>query len=491
MICVPIIAKTTESAIEEIKEAEKLADILELRIDYLQNPDLAALLRVKTKPVIITNRKKGEGGNFTGSEADRLAILEKAIDEGAEYIDIEWSCGLDIIKKFNHITKGTKTRIICSWHNFQSTPKNLPELYQEMKEKGIDIIKIVTMANSINDNVIIFNLLAQAKKDKQDIITLCMGAHGEISRILSPLMGSYLTFASLHKGKESAPGQIEARVLKTFYRVPKLKGNSLLIFGLIGNPVNKSQGYRIFNKAFNHSGLNNIYINFLVEDVASFLDNFRNYFSGLSVTMPHKQEILHYIDNQDPILKSIGAVNTIVKKNSQLIGYNTDYLGALQAIEAHLPLAEKKVTLLGAGGVSRAIAYGILKKGGNLLILNRTIEKARQLADELGCAYGGLEEVKDLDCDLLINGTSIGMAPKVDLTPVPRSCLKASMIVFDTIYNPLKTRLLKDAQEQGCATISGVEMFLQQAAVQFTLWTGLEAPIEIMRSAIEDEPNNS
>ncbi len=485
MICVPITATTTEVALEEIKEAEKVADVLELRVDYLSNPDLAKIVKTRIKPVIITNRKRDEGGKFSGSEAERLNILEEAVALGVEYIDIEWSCGQNVLSRFKDLVRETHTRIICSWHNFHHTPEDLRALYTSIQSSGVDVVKIVTQAKSINDNLKIFDLIFQAQKEGQDIIALCMGAYGEISRVLTPLLGAYLTFGSLQKGKESAPGQIEARVLRHVYRIPELKGwGDFRLFGLVGNPVSKSQGFRIHNRAFQHLKINHLYVNFLVEEVGSFVENFKEYIGGLSITMPHKHEIMKHIDHIDPQAQRIGAVNTVVKKNGHLTGYNTDCIGAISAIEEVTPITGKKVTLLGAGGVSRAIAWGIIERGGKLTILNRTLSKARQLAAELGCRSGGIDELKNLDCQIFINGTSLGMAPNIEETPVSSDFLRPDLVVFDTVYNPAQTRLLKEARAQGCRTISGLEMFVRQAAAQFKLWTGLEAPIEVMRSCL-------
>jgi len=214
MICVPITATNTEVALEEIKEAEKVADVLELRVDYLSNPDLAKIIKTRSKPVIITNRKRDEGGKFSGTEAERLNILEEAVDLGVDYIDLEWSCGQNVLNRFKDLVRETHTRIICSWHNFHHTPEDLRALYTSIQSSGVDVVKIVTQAKSINDNLKIFDLIFQAQKEGQDIIALCMGVYGEISRVLTPLLGAYLTFGSLQKGKESAPGQIEARVLR-------------------------------------------------------------------------------------------------------------------------------------------------------------------------------------------------------------------------------------------------------------------------------------
>ena len=222
-------------------------------------------------------------------------------------------------------------------------------------------------------------------------------------------------------------------------------------------------------------------MNFLVDDLGVFMDKYRDMISGLSVTIPFKQEIMKYVDSVEPDAAKIGAVNTVVKNGNVLTGCNTDMDGAIDAIKEKQDIAGKNVAIIGAGGVGRAIAYGIIKESGNLTIINRTVEKAEKLAGELGCRYGDLDSMDSLkDIDLLINATSIGMHPDVDRTPVTKEKLKksagAECVVFDSVYNPVQTRLLKDAAELGLETVSGEKMFLNQAARQFRLFTGREMP---------------
>lgn len=483
MICVPIVAKSVEEALKEMKNSVKVADIIELRLDFIKNINengLKKLLKNRELPIIVTNRGKKKGGEFKGSEKKRLALLKKAIELKADFVDIELNC-----KEKDEILKNKgKTKIILSWHDFEKTDrKKVNEIFNKMKKTGADIIKIVTTAKNLNDNLVAFDLIKNAKKENKKIITMCMGEYGEISRILCPIFGSFLTFGSSKIGKESAPGQIPAEILKNVYRINELKGKNPKIFGLAGNPVKESKGFLIHNAAFKKSGMNNVYVNFLTDDVGRFINGFKKIVSGLSITMPHKQEIMKNIDKIDARAKKIGAVNTVVKKNNKLFGFNTDCDGAIEAIEAKTKIAGKKVVLLGAGGVARAIAFGINEKKGKLIILNRTIKKAEKLAKEIGCEFGNLDKINEIKPEILINCTSIGMFPDINRSPVNKKLLK-KMVVFDTIYNPENTKLLKAAAKNGCKTISGVEMFINQARQQFKLWTGKEINTEIMRKAL-------
>ncbi len=451
-----------------------------LPIYYIRDPDMARLIKEKSKPVIVTPRSQKDGGRFKGSEDERLGLLKEAVSLGAEYIDIEFSTDERLRKRVIEESKGTK--VIVSYHNYTETPSDLKEIYDDIAISGGDIVKIVTFANSINDNLVIFDLIKRREK-KTDIVTFCMGKHGEISRILSPIMGGYLTFGSLDEGKESAQGQIPARVLKSVYRVDGL-GPDINIYGLVGNPVSESMGYLIHNRAFAELGLDSIYLPFLVDDLNSFMTGFKGLFKGLSVTMPFKEEVIDFLDRVDKKAEDIGAVNTVVTEDDKLVGYNTDCSGAIMALEGRTEIKGKNAVMIGAGGVARAIGFGVKGRGAPLTITDIEIDKAISLSKDIGCEYCNPEELDNINMDILINTTPVGMYPNVDKSPVPDSLLKKGMIVFDAVYNPLKTRLLKEAEAKGCITVQGVEMFINQGIEQFEMWTKRKAPVDIMREVV-------
>lgn len=474
MICVSVIGKNIEELIREAKKA-KLADIIELRIDYIKNLDIEKLIKMLKqikKPIIITNRKRPYG-KFEGREKERISILKRLI-KFVDYVDIE----VDSVKKF-----GFKNKLIVSYHNFKGT-YNLLTIYNKLK--NYEIIKIATYANSINDNIKIFNLIKKAKAEGKKIIALCMGEKGEISRILNLRYGSYLTYASLSKGKEVAPGQLTIKDMIELYRVKEVNDKTK-IYGLIGNPVSKSKGYIIHNKLFKKFKLNCIYLNFLVDNLKSFITNFKPIFSGLSITMPFKQSILKYIDGVDEKAKRIGAINTIVKKEGKLIGYNTDYYGALIPIKK-LKIKDEKAVVVGAGGVAKAIIEALTDEGVRVVIMNRTETKAKMLAKEFNCAYKKITELgKELkDASLLVNATPVGMAPNINETIVEKRFLHQNLVVFDVVYNPVKTRLLREAEQKGCKLVTGLEMFVYQAAKQFQLWCGKYPKPKLIKSIIKD-----
>ena len=317
-----------------------------------------------------------------------------------------------------------------------------------------------------------------------------MGDYGVISRILYKRFGSYLTFASLQKGKESAPGQISIQELFNVYQAQK-QDKHTAIYGLIGNPVSHSISPIIHNTLFKEMNLNNAYVPFKVDKIGEFIREFRELdVKGYSVTIPHKESVINHLDAIDPMAKKIGAVNTIVNKDGRLVGYNTDCKAAIQALADINQVSEKGtkndhlkgkgVTLLGAGGAARAIAFGLHDHGAQVTIVNRNYERAQSLARDVGCISGKLDELQEIETGILINATPVGMFPAVNETLVAQDNLKPDMIVFDTIYNPLETKLLHDAKARGCKTINGLPMFVNQAAAQFELWTGLKPPLKLI-----------
>lgn len=482
MICIPIVGPSMTKALEDIPLAETIADILELRIDLIHEPDLPGLLGAASKPCIVTNRTKLEGGQFRGSEPERVGWLQQAIDLNADYIDIEVSTAKDLLKPVLEAEK--KTRVILSYHDFTKTPEDLNPLYETLREFPSDIIKIVTYAKDINDNLTLFEILKRAKAENRKLIGLCMGEYGEISRVLSPLFGGFLTFGSLETGKESAPGQILASVLRNVYRLGDRR-EDFNIYGVIGNPVSKSMGYLIHNRGFQEIGSQDIYVSFLVRQVEKFYHSFQEIFAGLSVTMPYKENLLKLVDAVDETAAKIGAINTVVKEDGKWKGYNTDCIGAVQALESRIALKDKRVLILGSGGTAKAIGHGVAERGGKVTVTyNRNKERGLQLAKELNGEAISIRDVGDRPVDALINCSPVGMSPNVGETPYPARNFKKGMVVFDSVYNPAETRLLKEAKEAGCETISGIELFLNQAVAQFELWTRQKAPREAMRQAL-------
>lgn len=254
------------------------------------------------------------------------------------------------------------------------------------------------------------------------------------------------------------------------------------LYGIIGDPVSHSLSPAMHNAAFAELGLNKVYVPLPTKNVKDALIGLKALgFKGVSVTIPHKQEVIPHLDSIDPVAKKIGAVNTLLFKDNCIYGANTDWLGANRALEEKTKLRGKKVLLLGAGGSARALGFGLLEAGAEVCIANRTADKGKLLADLLQCSYTALPNLENSNADILINTTSVGMTPNTDATPFPQEGLKHFSVVMDIVYAPQKTRLLREAEEKGCQIINGLAMLLFQGAAQFELWTGHQAPIDVMR----------
>ena len=270
------------------------------------------------------------------------------------------------------------------------------------------------------------------------------------------------------------------------------------ICGLIGDPLGQTMSPLMHNTAFEKIGADYLYVPFTVKkgDLGKAIDGMRALnLRGLNVTMPHKVAVIQFLDELDDLADKIGAVNTIVNNDGVLKGYNTDGGGFLQSLlERGIEPKGKSIVILGAGGASRAVSFILADRGASLVMLNRTLSKVEELADRLSKAFPGRAEALQLNeknlatalgkADILVNATSLGMAPNVDETPVSSSLLKPDLVVADAVYNPIKTRLLREAEEVGAKIVSGVNMVVWQGALAFEKWTGIKAPIEMMREVV-------
>lgn len=484
MLAAVITAKTSEDAIKDIKKA-KNAGLIELRIDYFRSLDIGEfkkMINLFKKPIIITIRKKDEGGFFEGSEIERFAIFKKSLEFGADYIDVEYSSDKNLIR---YLLKNKKnTKIIVSCHNFKETPKNIKNVYDKIKKLNSDLIKIATNANSITDNFRIFDLL----KNKENLIAFCMGQKGEISRILANKFGSRVTYASLGKNKQSAPGQISLEDMSILYHV-NLIDDKTKIIGIIGEFAENSMSRYMHNPNFVRNRLNFVYVPFKTarNELSEFMNSFRKFnFKGASVTIPHKEEVIKYIDELDETAKQIGAVNTLVNDNSKITGYNTDYYGAVMALKEITDLKNKKILVFGAGGAARAIVYGLKKEGARITIANRTEGKATKLASEFKVNFGKFSNVGNLtrQNDIIINSTSSGMEPFQDSCILKENELPERKIVMDVVYKPAITKLIRLARRKKCQTITGDRMLIYQAVRQFELWTNINPGFKPMEKEL-------
>ena len=490
MICIPIVASTVQEALLNLERAENGADVVEVRLDLLPREAWTPLLKRGGKPSIVTLRPERQGGRFNGQEGERIRFLEGTLAFDPAFIDVEWDTPPHLISSLLR-KKAEKTALIFSYHNTERTPDDLEAILKKVNSLGGDVAKIVTHANAFEDNMKILKLV---ESNAGTITAFCMGPLGLSSRILTLRYGGFMTYGSLEKGKESAPGQIPARDLREIYRVHQIHRNNTRVFGLLGDPVAQSLSPIIHNAAFQALGCNAVYIPFQVRRLETLLSVFRFMeVEGFSVTIPHKERIISLLDGVDDKAKAIGAVNTVFKRDGQWLGTNTDGDGAWRALEeAGVDLSKKRWTVLGAGGTARAVAYtaGIRGSPSSLTFFGRSQERLEGLLRDMGrmfsfpiegfiLAESDLGKVFD-ETDVIVNCSPVGMAPRGHETPIPSHLLRPSHLVFDTIYNPLETRLLKEAKGRRCRTVSGLRMFLHQGKDQFELWTEKAAPLPLM-----------
>lgn len=483
MICVTIARTRHRMVIAEHQAlAGRGAQLVELRVDWLsRDPDVPRLLKDRPTPAVITCRRVRDGGKWSGSEEERIRLLRTAIVSGVEYVDLE----NDIAKA---IPRYGKTKRIISFHDFNGTPDHVEEIWADMAEMNADIIKLVTLANSPSDCARVLKLVQDAKVPT---IAFCMGEFGVWSRIVCGKLGSPFTYATFSPDRQVAPGQLSFEEMKEIYFYDQIDANTQL-FGVIGDPIGHSLSPLLHNRAMRSVGFNGVYVPIRIggDQLTRGLDDLDSLnFRGLSVTIPHKEAVLAKYPRCEDFVKQIGAANTLYRGTDGLWNaYNTDYQAALDSIKLGLREGEtlegKRVLVLGAGGVARAVAMGVMRAGAALALCSRTSSRTRTLAEELNCRSITWENRGSEYADILINCTPVGMHPNVDETPFQDHWLREGMIVFDTIYTPENTLLLKQAKGRGCVTVSGVEMFIRQAAAQFERFTGKPAPLDELRETL-------
>lgn len=482
-VCVAVVGS---DAAEMTDKAETLArdnSFLEFRLDYLSKPKLA-IPRIKRfvdshhdTVVLATCRRTASGGKFRGSIASQLDVLSKAAAAGCQLVDVELQtaskCKPEQLKKLR-----SRVALILSFHDFRGT-KKLDETLEKMLAYPADFYKLVSTATSLSDNVSMIKFLVR-ESDKHSLVGMCMGEQGIISRVLGVRAGSVFTFGSAGAGEETAAGQIMARELRNTYRIDQVDV-ATRIYGVVGDPVSHSLSPAIMNAAFRRENVNAVYVALHAKTLKDLLTCIREIpIHGISVTMPYKEAILPHLDNTDSHSEKIGACNTIVRaQDGKLYGFNTDASGIIRPLERRLNTLEgARILVIGAGGAARAAVFGLKERGSEVYILNRSAAPAKKLAHQARARIMKRPELKKMAFDVIINATPVGMGNKRE-TPLQEKEINARY-VFDMVYDPAETRLLKLARDRGAQIIPGIEMFVHQAARQFEIWTGKPAPWDEM-----------
>jgi 3-dehydroquinate dehydratase/shikimate dehydrogenase len=479
------VAVTGSDPVELIEKAEGLIrdnTFLEFRLDYLSRPALA-LPRIKRfteyHPQVVaiaTCRRKASGGRFRGSRASQLDLLGKAAVAGCHLVDIELQtaakCKPEQLQRLRN-----RAALILSYHDFRGT-KRLEETLDKMVAISADYYKIVSTATTLYDNVTMMKFL-EKRSDKHSLIGLCMGEQGIISRVLGVRAGSVFTFASVSPDEKTAPGQVTAQDLRNTYRIEQVDA-ATRVYGVAGDPVVHSLSPAIMNTALRRENVNGVYLALHAKALKDLLACVRDIpIHGLSITMPYKEAILKHLDNTDSHTTKIGACNTVVRaQDGKLYGFNTDAAGVVRPLEQRITLEKAKILVLGAGGAARAAVFGLKERGAEVYILNRSVGLAKKLAHRAHARVIKRADLKKLAFDVIINATPVGMGNTRE-SPLNENEIKARY-VFDMIYDPPETRLMKLAKAQGAQVIPGIEMFVHQAARQFEIWTGKPAPWDDM-----------
>jgi len=497
-ICVPLgvadVSKLERLAVAACDDGE---DFLEVRLDMLDEPQAGIRVfrriarRYPNVVLLATCRRKPNGGEFRGSIEAEIAILDDAARAGAGIVDVEIETAEEapsLLEVFDG-----QTRLLISYHNFEKTPA-LSRVMRRLQKIPADLYKVAVFARKPSDALRTLDLAASGLD--HPIVSLAMGEVGVTTRILGPSRGAAFVFGSLTPkpvgrskrltAEPTAPGQISADSLRNLYSAHRRKPTTR-VFGVVADPVGHSMSPVLHNRAFKSRRIDAVYLPFLVEPhcfsdfckVAQKLP-----IEGFSVTIPHKQRVMRHLDWIDPLAKRIGAVNTVFRKKKKLCGTNTDVLGVVTPLENKMRLAKSSALIVGNGGAARAAIFALRDKGVDVTLTGRNPARVRRLARDCGVASVDRDKLADREFDILVQSTPLGMSPNVD------GCFFEDRIpadvVFDMVYNPLETKLLRRARQAGKTTISGLEMFLEQAAAQFELWMGESAPRGPMRSSVLD-----
>jgi 3-dehydroquinate dehydratase/shikimate dehydrogenase len=452
---------------------------IELRLDYRATHVLDALANLRQAypelAFIFTLRSVDQGGRYAFDDEQRQIDLLSLCQLQPDYLDLEYDLPLDFVRalheSYPHI------RLICSFHDFNETPADLSACIAVLQQPYFSLYKIATFARTTSDALRMVDCIRTHPK-KGTLIGICMGALGQCTRILSPVMGNVMHYASLDAANETAKGQLTVHELVTTYRIHTLNIASR-IYALLGDPVDASLGHQLHNQAFALLGENAVYIKLHVTAAAlpAVLKRCRQLpFDGFSITMPLKTVILPLLDEIDDAARPIGAINSIVRHGERYCGFNTDGLGAIEALLEHTPLAGKTVVILGAGGAARAIAHALVRVGANVIVLNRTVAHAVEIATAIGCIGLGLDAIGSLAAHgyaVIINTLPEHVYREL-LPPIVAAQLPPHVIAMEIVYRPQETGFLRMVQASHHQCIPGSAMFINQAMAQLKRWFQLD-----------------
>ncbi|MDR2101351.1 MAG: type I 3-dehydroquinate dehydratase [Treponema sp.] len=494
-ICLCLTGKTLKRNLEILEKNRKYVDIAELRVDCLE-PDERFLIRrfpeMAGLPVILTVRRDIDGGQYVGGEGARISLLSKGLAfaevdrrRNFAYVDLEEDLQ---VPSLEDAARTFGTRIIRSYHNIRGVEENLAGRIRGLSRVGDELVKVAVMSHSTDDVLQVY----RAARETADLekILICMGHYGASTRILAAHLGSYLSYTTAAGEPDipaAAPGQFDPRELVELYRFRSITPQTK-VFGVVGYPLKATASPGFFNTVFGIENTDAVYVSFPADSIHSFMQLAEEIgLLGVSVTVPYKKEVLPYLVQKSDDVLAIDACNTLVRNSRGWVGLNTDMPGFTDSLLKFIDrknLKGKRSTIIGAGGVARAVAAEIYRLGGKALILNRTPIRARDLASRYHFAWGSLGgqgiELMDKYQDIIIQTTSAGMEPDIDLDPLELYTFSGREMVMDLIYKPEMTRCLKRAADAGCRILNGYDMLIRQAQYQYVHFMGREFPPQLM-----------
>jgi len=493
-VCVPLNERTLSTLASACVAASDVADIIELRLDGLEPGELSPskinhLINSLPRPVILTLRPSEQGGYRSLTIQERITNWRDLFNTDAAFFDIESDLVSELV---THEDQPDWSRVISSHHDFNDTPDNLDSIYEQLAFSPARILKLAVQASDVVDCLDVFKLLDRAKSEERETIVIAMGNAGILTRIVGPMRGSFLTYGSLENEKGTAPGQIVAQDLKSLYHIDEIDSETL-VTGIVGLPVMHSVSPHMHNAAFKYAHLNGVYVPLEVRNLAQFFKRMVDLrtrelnwkLRGLSITAPYKVEVMDHLDWIDPRAKAIGAVNTVLLENEQLLGYNTDADGLIDPLISRVgALDGLQVAVIGAGGAANAAIFALLERHAEVTLYVRNVEKGRSLAERFNIPCEQLTPATFAAKDVVINTTPLGsLGQYISETPVSSEQLRGSRFAYDLVYNPVETLFMREARAAGCEVLGGLEMLVAQAVQQFKLFTQTTVLSELMYSA--------
>ena len=467
---IEVVEAVNATSLAGLREARDraTASLVELRLDGVRDIDVAGALEGRKTPVIVTCRASWEGGNFDGSEDERLRILADAVRLGAEYVDVEWKADR---RRFRD--RGP-TKLVLSHHDFSGMPLDLADRVSAMRTEDADIVKVAVTPRRLSDCLTLREVMAFDTPH----VAIAMGPYGQSTRLCPWMFGSCWTF-----GGTTAPGQSSARDLIDLYRVPRAS-RATNIYGINGAPLAHSASPSRHNAAFRELGIDAIYLPLETRDADELLAVAEALgVQGISVTAPLKPALFGRVREADELSRAIGAVNTLRRVEGGWDGRNFDASGFLSPLaRRHELLRGSRAVVLGAGGTARTVTWALTREGARVEVAARRFDRGQAVASEFGAS--AVAWPPESGWDLLVNTTPVGTWPSVADAPLDRDRVRGRAL-YDLIYNPRETTLMRWAREAGAETIGGLEMLVAQAGHQFEWWTGRTAPGAVMAEAAE------